>query len=138
MFSLLGRAGLLICAVAILFLARRLHTKASGKAEKTQKVCATIAGFFGGLALIGTVAGEWMGKIGGASPYIAAAIFLVAAGGLLIDWWADGKPDKFAFWCAVVLPMAAIIGYAQLPKLGDAISDNAEQVSTTVESGRGK
>ncbi len=138
MFSLLGRAGLLICAVAIIFLARRLHSKAGGKSEKTQKVLATITGFFGGLALVGTIAGEWMGKLGGASPYLAAAAFLVAFGGLLIDWWADGKPDKFAFWCAVVLPLATIVGFSQLDNLGTAISDNAEQVSSTVDSGKGR
>lgn len=134
MFPFLGRAGLLICAVVIIFLARRLHKKASGKAEKSQKVIATLSGMLGGLSLVGTIAGEWMSKLGGASPYIAAAVFLVAAGGLLIDWWADGVPDKFAFWCAVVLPLATLVGYAQLPNLGDAISRNAEQVSSTVGS----
>jgi hypothetical protein len=134
MTQILARGGLLICALVIVFLARRLHKKAHGSAEKAQKILATIAAFLGGLALLGTFVGEWMGRIAGASPYLAAAGFLLAAGGLLIEWWADGKPDKFAFWCALALPLATVIGFSQLQNLGNEMGRNAEQVSTTISN----
>lgn len=134
MTSILGRAGLLICALVIIFLARRLHKKAHGKAEKTQKIIATIAAFLGGLALLGTFVGEWMGRLAGVSPYIAVAGFLLALGGLIVEWWADGKPDTFAFWCALALPITAAFGIAQLGNFGGELNRNADQVSTTISN----
>lgn len=134
MLELLGRGALFILAMVIFFLAKRLHTKASGKAAKVQKTIATIAALLAGLALIGTFVGGWMGEVTGASPYIAAAIFLITAGGLCIDWWTDGVPDRFAFWCALFLPLAIVFGFSQLSNVGDVISRNAEQVSNTISS----
>jgi len=136
MLDFLGRAGLLICAVIIVFLARRLHSKASGKAEKTQKTIATVAVFFGGLAMLGTVAGDWMATVTKASPFIAAAAFILAAGGLFIDWWTDKKPDKFAFWCALALPLAIVFGLGQLSTLGEELQESGDRVQTTLDGGR--
>lgn len=135
MLEILGRGALFILALVIFFLAKRLHTKASGKAAKVQKTIATIMALLAGLTLIGTFVGEWMGNVTGASPYIAAAVFLITAGGLCIDWWTDGVPDKFAFWCALFLPLAIVFGFSQLSNLGDVIGRNAEQVSTTIQNG---
>lgn len=137
MTSILARGGLLICAIIIVFLAYRLHKKAHGQSEKAKKITATVLVFIGGLALMGTFVGTWMGKIAGASPYLAAGAFLLTAGGLIIDWWSDGKPDKFAFWCALALPLTAAFGLSQLSNLGDEIGRNADQVSNTIsESSR--
>ena len=136
MLDFLGRAGLLICAVIIVFLARRLHTKAAGKAEKTQKTIATVAVFLGGLALLGTVAGDWMAQVTEASPFIAAGAFILTAGGLFIDWWTDKKPDKFAFWCALLLPLAIVFGLGQLSTLGDEIEKSGDRVQTTLDGSR--
>lgn len=132
MTGFLVRFGLLILAGIIIFLARRLHKKAAGKSEKMQKTIATIAGFFGGVALVGTVAGTWMNNISRASPYVAAAAFFLAAGGLLIDWWTDKKPDKFAFYCAILLPLAMVYGLAQAQAVVSELGRNAQQVSSTI------
>lgn len=133
--EILTRGGSLIFAVVLLFLAKRLHTKASGKGEKPMKIIATVLGFGAGLFFLGTVVGSWMGSVAGASPYIAAALAALALGGLLIDWFADGKPDKFAFWCAVFLPLAVTLGYAQLSNLGDDLDRRVDRLSTTISTG---
>lgn len=133
MLGLFARSGLLILAAVLLFLSVRLHSGASGKSEKFAKIAATVGGFCAGLAFLGTFVGGWMAGVTKASPYIAAAMFLLAAGGLMVDWWKDGKPDRFAFWCAVVLPMATVFGFAQLGALGDELGRSSQQVSTAVE-----
>ncbi len=136
MTGFLVRFGLLILAGIIVFLARRLHKKAGGKSEKTQKVIATIIGFFGGVAFVGTVVGTWMNNISRASPYVAAAAFFLTAGGVLIDWWADKKPDRFAFWCAIGLPLAMVFGLAQASSVVSELGRNAQQVSSTIGNQR--
>lgn len=133
--EILTRGGSLIFAVVLLFLAKRLHGKASGKGEKPMKIIATVLGFGAGLFFLGTVVGSWMGAVAGASPYIAAALAVLTLGGLLVDWAGDGKPDKFAFWCAVFLPLALTFGYSQLSNMGDELDNRVDQVSNTVSSG---
>ena len=129
----LTRAGLFICAAIIIFLARRLHAKASGKQEKVQKITATIIAFIGGLALLGTFVGDWMGKVSKASPYVAAGLFLLTFLGVLIDWWTDKKPDKFAFYCAMFLPLSAVFGLTQMSHLSDQTGKSWDRVQSTVE-----
>jgi cytochrome bd-type quinol oxidase subunit 2 len=135
MTEILGRAGLLILACILLFLARRLHSGASGKGVKAMKWVATVLGFLAGLAFVGTIVGGWMATIAGASPYIAAGVFILCAGGFTVDVWKDKQPDGFAFWCAVLLPLAVIYGFAQASNVGDMLQDRGEQVSNTISSG---
>src|SRR5690349_14975890 len=99
MLAFLGRFGLLILAVIIIFLAKRLHDKSGG--SKGKKNTAAVIAFVGGLALMGTVVGTWMAKVTGASPFVAAAAVLVTVGIPVIDFWSNKKLDKPGFWCAV-------------------------------------
>ncbi len=135
MTDILARGGSFFLAAVILFLAMRLHGKGSGKGEKVAKAAATVMAFCAGLCFLATFVGGWMAKVAGISPYIAGALFLLAAGGLVIDWWRDGKPDKFAFWCAALLPLAAVYGFTQVANAGDLIDQQGERVSSTVSSG---
>lgn len=128
MLGLLGRSGLLLAGLVIIWLAWRLHRKGG----RAQKITATIAALIGGMCLVGTVVGSWMANISGASPYLAAAVCLLSCGGLIVDWWGDRQPDRFAFWCAVAVPLGIIFGLAQLSNLGDEIGKSANQVSTTI------
>lgn len=133
MLDFAGRFGLLVLAAIIVFLAKRLHDKSGG--GKAKKNAAAVFAFLGGLCLLGTVVGDWMGKITGASPYIAAGLFLLTAGIIVIDMWADKKADKPAFWCAVVLPLAIVFGLSQMSNVGATISKNAGTVGSTIQQG---
>jgi hypothetical protein len=133
MFEFLARFGMAILAGVIIFLARRLHTKANGKQAKAQKITATVIVFIGGIVLIGTFVGGWMASVSKASAIVAAAVFFVAAGGLVIDWWTDKVPDKFAFWAAAVLPLAIVFGFAQVHSVTVEIGHNADRVQSTLQ-----
>ncbi len=128
--EILGRFGLLIAAGALFWLARRLHSKGR---SKMQKNVATGMAFAAGLALLGTIVGEWMGTISSASPYVAGAMFLVTVGGFVVDVWTDKQADKFAFYCALIMPLAIVFGLAQASNIGDEIGKSGGRVSSTVE-----
>ncbi|MET0522648.1 MAG: hypothetical protein ABW156_11870, partial [Jiangellaceae bacterium] len=115
MESILTRIGLLVFGVVMYWLAARLHKKAGaggggpqggGKGNNSKKIIATVMAFLAGCALVGTFVGDWARGIGGMSPMIAAAFFLLTAGVLVIDWWSDGTPDRPAFIAAALLPLA--------------------------------
>jgi cytochrome bd-type quinol oxidase subunit 2 len=126
----LARFGLLIAAGVLLWLAKRLHSKGRGKAQKN---AAGAGAFAAGLLFIGTLFGGWMAKLTGASPWIALAVFLFAVGAFLVDVWTDKQVDRLAFWCLLIIPMAIVFGAAQLPRLGDELQKRGEQVSAEIE-----
>lgn len=126
----LGRFGLLVAAGALFWLARRLHTKGR---SKVQKNVAFVLSFLAGLALMGTFIGGWMTSLTAASPYLAAAFFLVAVGGTVVDLWTDKQADKFAFHAALLIPLAIAIGFGQLSNLGDEIQENGNQITAEIE-----
>ncbi len=128
--EILGRFGLLIAAGVILWLAKRLHTKGR---SKVQKNVAFVAALLAGLALMGTLVGGWMTNLTSASPYLAAAFFLVAVGGTVVDLWTDKQADKFAFHAALLIPLAIAIGVGQMSNLGDELQRNGEQITAEIE-----
>ncbi len=127
--EILGRFGLLIAAGVILWLAKRLH----GGSSKAQKNIAAALAFIGGLALLGTIVGGWMGTISSASPYVAGALFFLSVGGFAIDVWKDKRADKFAFYMAALMPLAIVFGLAQASNIADEIGKSGGEVSATVE-----
>jgi hypothetical protein len=141
MGNMLARVGLLVFGVALYWLASRLHKKAGsggpqgGKGANPKKVIATLMAFLAGCALVGTFVGDWVAGIGRASPLIAAAFFLLTAGVLVIDWWSDGVPDRPAFIAAALLPLAVVVGFAQIDTAFDQVGDKAEQVGQTIQNG---
>ncbi len=126
----LGRFGLLIAAGCLFWLARRLHTKGR---SKIQKNTAFVLSFLAGLALMGTFVGGWMSNLTAASPSLAAAFFLVAVGGTVVDLWTDKQADKFAFHAALLIPLAIAIGIGQMSNLGDELQRNGEQITAEIE-----
>ncbi len=125
-----GRFGLAIAAFALFWLARRLHTKGRSKAQKN---AAFVGSLLAGLALMGTFVGGWMANLTSASPYIAAALFIITVGGTVVDLWTDKQADKFAFHAALVIPLAIALGAGQLSNLGDEIGRRGNEVSAVVE-----
>lgn len=139
MGSFFQGAGLFALAAVLFFLGNRLHKKSAGgqgaaKGAKPKKIIATIMSFCSGLAMLGTIVGDWLGDLAGMSPYIAAAFFLVSAGIVFIDWWSDGVPDRPAFLAAAFLPLAVVVGFTQLDRVGDMLGENADRVTDTIKS----
>lgn len=129
--DLLTRAGTLAIAVALLFIARRLH-KASSKNPKKTKTFAVVLAFLAGCAFLTTFVGEWMGSLASAAPALALAGLIVCVGVIAIDVGLDGKPDGPAFWAAFGLAMLAVFALSGLPMAGNQIGDGVEQVSTQI------
>ncbi|MEV0732406.1 hypothetical protein [Polymorphospora sp. NPDC050346] len=130
-----GRFSLLLCAVVVAFLAHRLHKKASGKRAKAKQTAAVLIMFCAGLLLAGTFVGGWMSSnFGQAGGYLAGGLVLFTVGAVLIDWVADGKPDKVALWATLLVPLALFIGAGQVMSLlelmGQQGADLGEHVST--------
>src|SRR5262245_24202533 len=127
------RFSLLLCAAGLAMLAYRLHSKAKGKRASRKKSAAVILMFVAGLALAATFLGAWMSaSMAGAGGYLAAALTIFTVGPVLIDWIADGTPDRVALWCMLAVPLALFIGVGQLSALGDLISQQGGRLSDQV------
>ena len=133
--NIAARFGLLLCAVGLALLAYRLHRKAKGKRKARKKTAAVILMFIAGLALAATFVGGWMSSnMAGVGGYLAAALIIGTVGPVLIDWIADGEPDKVALWCTVAVPLALFIGIGQLSALGHLLEQQGNRLSDHVSS----
>jgi phosphoglycerol transferase MdoB-like AlkP superfamily enzyme len=68
---------------------------------------------------------------GAGSLFVAGLIVCVVI--IAIDWFADGKPDKAAFWAAFFLAGMVVFGAASLPRVGDQIGNGANQVGSQIQ-----
>lgn len=129
---LAGLGGLAIVAGLILG-GLRLNKSSGKKAKHASMVVALLAG----CAFLTTTFGGWLTGWGTWGLFAVAGLIacLFIAG---VDWLIDKKPDKPAFWCAVVLPMFLVIGLAQVPTVANMISTGGSQVGSQVSSVTGK
>ena len=141
LINVVARFSLLLCTVGLAWLAYRLHSKAKGKGRRKsiKKTAAVLIMFLAGLALAGTVVGGWVGaNIGAVGGYAAAALVLFTVGPVVVDWVADGEPDKVALWCMLAVPLALVVGFGQLSVLAEELGRQGERLSDTVSTGSGR
>lgn len=124
------RLGAVLIAAALLFAALRIH-KAKGKVAT--KITGVIFAFFAGCAFLGTIVGGWMVHLSDKIVGLSVAGLIVCAVIIAIDCLVDRKPDKPAFWAAVLLPIFIVIGGAQIPSVISQTGDGAREVGTQIE-----
>lgn len=128
MYGFWERAGTFAIAAAVLFVANRLH-KSTGKHTKVSKPAGIIMAFFAGCAFLITFVGGWIAGLPGA---ISIAGLIVCAGTVAIDWFLDGKPDRPAFFAALLLAMFMVTGVAHLPQATNQIGTGVQQVTSKI------
>lgn len=137
--NILGRFGLLACAVVLAWLAHLLHSNAKGKKKSIKKTIATLIMVAAGLALLGSVFGGWItANLGAVGGFFAAALVLATVGPTVILWIANGEPNKVAMWCVLGAPLALLLGTGQLVALVDELGRQGERVGETVSSTTGR
>lgn len=119
------RAGAVIIAAALLFCALRFHKSTNSKGKKI----GTALAFIAGLATIAAIVGDWMGVLSDFWASVVVALLLVAFVVLIVDWAMDKRPDKPAFWSAFALPTLLVVGFVQIPAVGNQIGDGGKQVA---------
>lgn len=132
-FGFLAGLGGLACVAALVLFGLRLNKSSGKKAKHASMVVALIAG----CAFLATTFGGWLTGWG-AWGLFAVAGLIACLGFAAVDWLVDKKPDKVAFWCAVLLPLFLVIGLAQVPTVANMISTGGHQVGTQVSSVTGR
>ncbi|MGA3562656.1 hypothetical protein [Melissospora conviva] len=122
------RFGAFVIAAAILFVALRVH-KSSGKHSRISKPTGVILAFIAGLGFLTTIVGAWMGQLAGFGGTLGVAGLIACIGIVAVDWGLDGRPDKPAFFAALLLPMFIVFGMAQFPAVADQIGSGGQQVT---------
>lgn len=125
MFGFGARLGTLAIAAALLFAARRVHGSA-GKHTKVTKPLGVMLAFLSGCAFLVTVVGAWMGGVAIGGIGVAGLIVCVVI--IAVDWFADHKPDKAAFWAAFFLAMFVVFGVSQVPRATGQVGDGLDRV----------
>lgn len=125
--SLIDRAGLLAIAAALLFTAHLMHRSHRAWTKHTSIVMSFIAG----LAFLTTFIGEWLSGAAWLGIFAVAGL-IVCAAIIVIDWLVNRKPDKPAFWAAFVFALLAVLGFSQLPQVGDQIGEGGRQVGAEI------
>lgn len=124
--------GTLLVAAALLYAAAKVH-KSRGKGAKVAKPAGIILAFLAGCAFLVTVVGPWMLSLAEKIVGFSVAGLIVCVAIIIVDWLLDKKPDKPAFWAALLLPLFLVLGFSQLPSVAGQIGDGAKQVGGQIQ-----
>lgn len=132
-FGFLAGLGGLAIVAALIVAGLRLNKSSGKKAKHASMILALLAG----CAFLATTFGGWLTGWGSWGLFAVAGLIgcLAVAG---VDWLVDKKPDKPAFFSAVLLPLMLVIGLAQVPTVASMISTGGQQVGSQVSSVTGK
>lgn len=133
-FGLWDRLGVLAIAGALLFAALKAHKSSGRKGSWAGCVLAVIAGMF----FLTTFIGGWIAAHSKALAAISVAGLIVIAAMIAFDMVGDRNPDKkSSFWASFLLPLVLVVGFAQLPAVGNQIGKGGDQVMSTINQNNG-
>jgi phosphoglycerol transferase MdoB-like AlkP superfamily enzyme len=132
MFGLGERIGMLLIASALLFAALRVH-KSSGKHRQITSYAGVALAFLAGCGFLGTLVGSWMGRVASWAGVIGVVSLIACVVILVVDIAFDKRPDKPAFWAALILPLAIVFGTSQIPNVTTLVEGGADQVGRQVQ-----
>ena len=128
--DLLASTGFLVFAATVGWAGVYFMRRSRGR--RWMQWTATVLSFGAGLLAIGSFIADLLGWATGLVPYSAGAALLAALVVAFISL-IDKQPDMKTVVSAMVIPLVAAVGIAQLQAAWDEVVDNAEQVRSRIE-----